>query len=282
MVLIPNFTPMKNLWIAALILLVQCTSADNKSDTFTRDESSDTTTLLAQYWILSDADNPMGRDLVAKEDGRDFMPGLVVLQNGEIVENPAGEMTRGNYERVNDSMHVTFVGGRAAYYKITMLSPDTLRLDRVVNDELSTLYYGPTNTWWPEADVNPFSQKNMAWTVKPSAPESREQIKQRVDDYIRFCQYYIEGYSRGGATRISFVGLPNIFNFYAGGITIPNDDKNLNKKWVDCFYDRTQAVEAYNILRGLVIKKYDWDQDEPNWINQSGPVLQAMRDSLGG
>lgn len=272
---------MKRLWILALIFLVQCTSSDQQEvETFTRDENSDITTLISQYWILADADNPVGGDLVAKEGRRDYMPGIVFIQNGEFVENPAGETTRGKFERNNDSLLLTYSDGTTGSFLIELLTPDTLVAKRIAKDKISALYYSPTNTWWPEADVNPFSEANMAWTIKPNEPEDSDQIKKRVNEYIRFIQYYVEGYSRGGATRISFVGIPNIFNFYTGGISIPNDDKNLNPKWVDCFYDRKQALEAYNMVRRVVIKDYKWDPDEPIWINQTGRVLNAMRDSL--
>jgi len=271
---------MKNLWILALVFLIQCTSNGKKTtEVFTRDAQSDTATLMYQYWTLTDADNPQPRDVITKQDGRDMMPGIVFLQNGEIVENPAGQTIRGKFERFGDSIQVNYEDGKTGSYIIKMINPDSLVVKRVSDNKVTTILYSATNTWWPDVASNPFTKDNMAWTVKPKEPETADQIKQRCKDYIRFCQYYLEGYSRGGATKISFVGLPNIFNYYTGGISIPSDDK-LNKKWVDCFYNNDQAIEGYTMIRHVILMKFNWDAKEPNWINQTGPVLKAMRDSM--
>lgn len=270
---------MRKLGILALIFLVQCTSTDKKSEVFTRDSHSDTATILYQYWTLADADKPLERDVVFKDEGRDMMPGIVFMQNSELVENPAGKMRRGKYERFNDSIHVNFDDGTQGSYIIKLVNPDTLVLARSGDKGVTNLLYAATSTWWPDLAQNPFTVENMAWTVKPKAPETEEQIKERCKDYIRFCQYYIEGYSRGGATKISFVGIPNIFNYYQSALSIPSDDK-LNPKWVDCFYDLKQAQEGYQMIRHVIIMDYKWDEKEPNWINQTGPVLKAMRDSM--
>lgn len=269
---------MRKLWIIALIVLVQCTS-NKQTETFVRDDQSDTTTLLYQYWTLADADNPMGRDIMGKDAGRDYMPGLVFIQNGDIVENPAGQTFRGKYEIFNDSIHVIYDDGSEGSYLIKSINKDSLYVQRTLGEKVSSILYIATNTWWPEVESNPFTRENMLWTIKSKEPESEDQIRQRVKDYVRFCQYYLEGYSRGGATKISFVGIPNIFNYYTGGVSIPSDDK-LNKKWTDCFYDQKQAFDAYTMIRHVILKNYKWDQKEPNWINQTGPVLKAMRDSL--
>ncbi len=269
---------MRNLGILALIFLVQCTSSDKKSEVFTRNNQSDTATILYQYWTLADADKPLERDVIFKDEGRDMMPGIVFIQNNEVVENPAGKMRRGKYERFNDSIHVNYDDGTDGSYIIKLITPDTLVLARN-GEKVTNLLYSATNTWWPDVAENPFTAENMAWTIKPKSEETEDQIKQRCKDYVRFCQYYIEGYSRGGATKISFVGIPNIFNYYTGAISIPADDK-LNPKWVDCFYNLKQAQEGYTMIRRAIIKDYKWDEKETNWINQTPPVLKAIRDSL--
>lgn len=263
-----------------MIFLVQCTSNDkSKTEVFARNSNSDTATLLFQYWTLADADNPLGRDIIGKQDGKDFMPGIVFIQNGELVENPAGQIQRGKYERFNDSIHVNYDDGEQESYIIKRINTDSMFLQRKTDNLESTLLYNATDTWWPDVATNPFTKENMAWTIKPKQEETTDQIRQRCKDYVRFCQYYLEGYSRGGATKISFVGIPNIFNYYTGGISIPSDE-NLNPKWVDCFFNHDQAMEAYAMIRHVVIMKYDWDKKETNWIVQTPPVLKAMRDSL--
>lgn len=275
---------MRKLWIIALVLFVQCKSTSNEKNvggeaTIERTAESDTTTLLQQYWILADADNPEGSDIIQKEDGVDYMPGIVFITDGGLTENPAGKLRTGSYERFGDSISAEYADGKKASYIIKSLNPDSLKLERTEGKDVSTLHYAATNTWWPSKERNPFSVENLAWTIKPKEAETDDQIKERCQGYIKFCQYYIEGYARGNATKISFVGLPNILNYYTGAISIPSD-KNLNKKWLDCFYDKDDALKGYTMIRRAILKDYKWNNDEPNWIKQTGPVLEAMRDSL--
>lgn len=273
---------MKKLWILALIFFVQCGNSNDSTtqEVFTRDASSDTATILQQYWIIADADEPLGSDVIEKEGERDYMPGIVFMNNGELIENPAGRMSGGEFTRDGDSIHFNYGNGREGSYIIKRMTTDSLQLVRTTGIQTTTLLYYATNTWWPDIDTNPFTKANMSWMIKPQTEETDAQIKQRVEDYIRFCQFYIQGYARTGSVRISFVGFPNIFNYYLSGLTIPNNDRVLNKKWTDCFYNQAQVEKAYTMVRHLVLLKYNWDEKQTNWINQMGPVLEDMRDSL--
>lgn len=271
---------MKRLPILFLIFLIHCTSNGKKeSDILPAEKRTDTASILHQYWILEDADHPLGRDVIQKEEDRDFMPGIVFINDGNIVENPGGETYRGTFSRIGDVIKVKYEDGTSGTYSIKKLNTDTLFVDRDLDSVVSQLLYSSTNSWWPDADENPFSKKNFAWTIKPTHPETEKEIRTRCKACVRFYQYYIDGYVRGDANKISFVGLPNCFNWYSGGIGL-QPEKKLNKKWIDCFYDSTQALQGYAMMRHAILKKYKWDEKETNWMKQTVPVLKEMRDSL--
>lgn len=266
--------------ILLFIVIASCTSSEKKkSDIFPAESRTDTASMLHQYWILEDADHPLSRDVIDKQDKRDFMPGIVFMNNGGILENPGGITFRGNYQRNGNDISITYENGGTGNYTIQILNKDTLYMVRKIGADVSELLYRATDTWWPDVTTNPFTKENFSWTIKPNHSETKDEIKKRCLDCIRFYQYYLDGYVRGDADKINFVGLPNIFNWYSGGIGLQSD-KNLNPKWVDCFFNADQAFEGYTMIRHAILKKYKWDTEETNWIPQSAKVLKQMRDSL--
>lgn len=271
---------MRKLTLLFLVFLIQCSTGEKKDkDIITAENRKDTASLLYQYWTLEDADHPLGRDLINKENNKDFLPGIVFMNNGELIENPGGITLRANYTRNGPNFSTQYEDGTKGAFLIKILNKDTLFLERKTDDHVSDLFYKSTNTWWPDIKTNPFTRENFAWTIKAKQPETDAQIRERCKEFLRFYQYYLEGYVRGRADKITFVGLPNIFNWYTGGIGLQSE-KNLNPKWKDAFNNEEDASKAYAMIRHVILKKFKWDPNESDWIKQSSKVLVQMRDSL--
>ena len=77
----------------------------------------------------------------------------------------------------------------------------------------------------------------------------------------------------------TFVGLPEIFTFYDGMITVLGKEK-LKDKWVNCFYNKEQAIKAQALLEDMITKKYNWNKKEPNWLVKDAAVLKQIYDNL--
>jgi hypothetical protein len=267
------------------VLLSNCVVPSQKNNEKITDSApsgirKDTFHLLCQLWQLTDAENPTSKDVsFTNSDSVIFQPGIVFMTDSTVLENPAGEMTYGKFNLSGGIINVKYNDGRKAVYLITRLHKDELRLKRTENKHSSYLSYTPTNTYWADANKNPFSQKNYQWAVKPKRPETDEAIKTRVKNCIQFYAYYLQGYVDGGATKIDFLGMPCCFHWYSGGISIQNENK-LDKKWAHCFYSDEQAFKGRQMIEDIISKKYKWDEKEANWIKQTVPVLEQMRDSL--
>lgn len=271
---------MRKLLFFLVVIIASCKSEEKKvSDTFPSEMRTDTASLLYQYWILEDADHPLGRDVITKEGNKDMMPGIVFMNNGGVLENPGGITFRGTYQRNGSDIAVNYENGSTATYSIQILNKDTLYMARKTGTDVSELLYKATDAWWPDIATNPFTKENFSCTIKPSKPESPEEIRNRTLGFVRFYEYYLNGHVRGEAPKINFVGLPNIFNWYSGGIGLQSD-KKLNPKWVDCYYNPEQAFEGYSIIRHAILKDYKWDKEKTDWIAQSAEVLGQMRDSI--
>jgi len=243
-------------------------------------QQNDTFHLLCQYWKLTDADHPTEKDIsFTNDNGVLFECGIVFMTDSTVLENPTGEMSYGKFTLTGNLIHVNFDDGRKAIYTIQRLRKDELLLKRTGNKHTSELTYEGTKTSWPDARKSPFSKENYKWIVKPRKPETDAEIKERVKESVQFYAYYFDGFVNGNADKIIFSGLPCCLNWYQGGITIQNEE-NLNKKWISCFYSKDQAYEGRQILQDAITKKYNWDQKEPNWLKQTASVLQQIHDQM--
>lgn len=253
-------------------------SSDKISDTL--QNVKDSFDFLMQYWRLEDADNPTSRDVsFTNNEGILFESGMIFMNDSSLLENPAGEMAYGKFSLSGNTINVNFDNGHKGVYTIEHLKNEKLELKRVENKHTSHLTYKATNTKWPDINKNPFTGQNYHWCDKPKKPENQEQIRDRVKQYVRFCQYYFDGFVNGGAKEIDFIGLPNCLDWYQGGITIQNEDK-LDKKWENCFYSQEQAFLGRQMLEDALLKKYDWDTKEPNWLKQTADVLKQIYNKL--
>lgn len=272
------------LLIITTVLFSNCgTQTQNTVDKINETQEKikkDSFDFLTQYWQLEDADNPTSRDIsFTTDDGILLQSGIVFMNDSSFLENPAGDMAYGKFKREQNTVNAIFDNGRKAVYAIERLSNEQLRMKRVENKHTSELTYKPTNTEWPDADKNPFSKKNYAWCKKPKKPETTAEITNRVKGYVQFCELYFQGFVNGKAKNIDFIGLPNCLDWYQGGITIQNEDK-LDKKWENCFYSTQQAYEGRQILEDAIVKKYNWDTNETNWLKQTVDVLNQIYNNL--
>lgn len=240
----------------------------------------DTFHLLCQYWQLADAELPTSKDIsFTNDDGILFQSGIIFMTDSLMLENPKGEMSYGKFKVNGNTINVDFDDGRKAIYKIGRLHKDELWLRRTENKHVSQLTFKASNTYWADANKNPFAKQNYQWVQRPNKPESAEGIKKRAKESVQFYAYYFDGFADGGATKINFDAIPSCFNWYAGGITIQSENK-LDKKWINCFYSKEQAFQARQILQDAIMKKYYWDTTQSNWVKQTALVLKQIHGGL--
>ncbi len=241
---------------------------------------TDTFQILCQYWQMTDADHPAGKDVAFKTaTGIPYQPGIVFMTDSTMLENPAGEMTYGKFKLKGNTINVEFDNGQKAVYQIITLNSKEMILKRTEQKLTSELFYKATDTYWENAEKDPFAKKNYQWVQKPAKSETDDGIKKRAKDCVQFYAYYFHGFAAGGATKINFEALPCCFNWYEGGIFIQNE-KKLDKKWINCFYSRDEALKARQLLEEALNKKYDWDTTQSNWVKQTALVLQQIHDGM--
>jgi hypothetical protein len=236
---------------------------------------------LCQYWEVIDAENPTYRDLYDEhEEGIKNIPGIVFMTDSTFLENPEFSMRYGKFVFKGKEIDAQFDDGKKAVYIIQSIQGDTMKMRRTERDHTSILFVKGNRVFWPDASLNPYNKINSQWRIKPSKSESEQELKERLKGCVQFYEYLFLGNAESDNKEINFMGLPTCFKWYQGGIFILSE-KNLDKKWINCFYSEQQALKARQMMEDAVTtKKYDWDTTQTNWLKQTASVLKQIHDKM--
>jgi ribosome-associated toxin RatA of RatAB toxin-antitoxin module len=235
---------------------------------------------LCQYWEVTDADNPTFRDLFDNHtEGIYDFPGIIFMTDSTFLENPRAAMRYGKFVLKGKTIDAQFDDGKKAVYTIQNIEGTKMILRRAEKGHSTILNLKESKVFWPNARLNPFNKMNSAWRIKPSRKETPAELNERLKECVQFYEYFFRGYSESESDEIDFLGLPSCFKWYQGGIYVQGP-KNLDKKWINCFYDEEQAFQARQMMEDVVLKKYDWDTKEKNWLKQTADVLKQIHDKM--
>ena len=236
---------------------------------------------LCQYWEVTDAENPTYADLYDNRvEGVYNYPGIIFMTDSTFLENPRAETNYGRFIFKGKIITAEFDNNKKATYTIESKQNDTMIVRRVENNHVTKLYLKGSKVFWTDASLNPFNKVNSQWRIKPPKAENNDEIRKRLKNCVQFYEYFFQGYANGESTEIDFLGLPTCFKWYQGAIYVLSV-KNLDKKWVNCFYSEGQAIQARQIMEDAVTtKKYDWDTTQRNWIKQTAGVLKQIKNNL--
>ncbi|KAA9037671.1 hypothetical protein FW778_16385 [Ginsengibacter hankyongi] len=272
-------------WFFISLVPVSCSMQQERKDERIVDDKplvfKDPFHRLCQYWEVTDAENPTFRDLYDdKEEDVINYPGIIFMTDSTFLENPKAAMRYGKFIFKGKEIDAQFDDGKKAVYTIQRVQGDTMQVRRVEKDHTTILFVEGNRVFWPDASLNPFNKINSLWRIKPSKSESEQELKERLKGCVQFYEYLFLGNAESDNKEIDFVGLPTCFKWYQGGIFVLSE-KNLDKKWINCFYSKEQALQARQMMEDAVTtKKYDWDTTQTNWLKQTANVLKQIHDKM--
>ena len=235
---------------------------------------------LCQYWEVTDAENPTFRDIYDQHtQGILNYPGIIFMTDSTLLENPRATMRYGKFLFKGKVISAQFDDGKTAVYTIQDIQNTNMILRRVEKDHATTLTLKGSGVFWPDAKLNPFNKINSRWRTKPAKAESPQALRERLKECLQFYEYFFQGHAGSETSEIDFMGLPSCFKWYQGGIYVQGP-KNLDRKWINCFYSEGQAFEARQMMEDVLSKKYDWDTTQTNWIKQTVTVLKQIHDNM--
>lgn len=165
-------------------------------------------------------------------------------------------------------------------YKIVKLAVDELVvINTGIASETQLKYVSEAKRYYRPAN-DPFHIDNNRWRIKPKKPETDEQLKKRLKDYLHFHILFYRDNLAKNAKTISFYGFPTCLKWYAGGIFIIKKEE-LAESWYKCFYNKDQAMKAYLMIDDLIGKKYKWPEGRSiSWVKKNLAVLEQMYEKL--
>ncbi len=162
-----------------------------------------------------------------------------------------------DYNNTTKVLHLQPTNGQLeywqSYYKIIKHKSNALELKLFRNEEmkpgteeLNFKLEGITSKY---KGNDPFNAIFHKWRKKPLEPETKEQIKARVLDYLNFLKSVYEHAKANKFETIKMDWYPNpIQMYYSNGVRMANTEELID--WNKCFFDEEQAIEGYKIISG--------------------------------
>ncbi|MEP7238607.1 MAG: hypothetical protein ABI685_12100 [Ferruginibacter sp.] len=233
--------------------------------------------ILCQDWVLKeDAEGLEGMD----ESSKFEIPyrSFYFSTKGTFVKNPRNTFDYGTWSFDDASKMITInntIDRGKDMYKIARIAADELVLVNVGINSATNLTFISSGKRFKNANEEPYLLENNRWRIKPKAKESDEAIHQRLKDNLHFFILFYKSILAKNDKSVSFWGLPSCFKWYDGAIFLKKEDE-LKGNWIDCFYNKDQAMQAYTLADKLLDQKYDWPKGEQNWLKLNLAVVELM------
>ena len=237
--------------------------------------------ILCQTWEYKE-DVAETKDLDVTSNLEVLYRGYCFFKDGKAVIDPRGN-TRMARWRINENekpvrIDLVFEDGSMETNHLAYLMPYEMILVNIGNSEKKTNTLTAAGIRHINITDDPFYVTNMLWRIKPVAPETDRQVKQRLLSSVHFFVLFYNEQINAAAKRVTFIGLPSCFNWHSGGIFLQKKT-DLQAKWINCFYNKEQAMKAYRLADKLLSQKYDWPK-KGNWLELNVAVLKQMERKL--
>jgi len=119
---------------------------------------------------------------------------------------------------------------------------------------------------------------NNAWRIKPEKPESDAQLKERVKASVNYTKIYINDAFNRGEHYYCTRAVTAPLKLYSGAVRLLEKEK-ISKEWLDVFYNREQAMQAYQILINAFKKDLTTTQRK-NWVQTDVEILNKICEKI--
>lgn len=241
------------------------------------------TDLLSQVWKLEDADQAHWNAIFwdSLTDTRIY-PGLALFNDFTVTENARCGIRMGKWQlnKASRELSLHFDDGTTRIYIIRQIALKKMEIGWKRGDDNAIIKLSAEAIVHKRPAEDPFYPANNRWRLKPGAPETDAQIRQRVKAFVHFFSlFFLDNHLRQ-ETDIIFSGLPCCFIWYNGGIGM-QARLDLDKQWIACFYSEAEALKGYDLLASILgSHTLKWPEHPTSWVKQTGEVLEQMAGRL--
>jgi len=120
---------------------------------------------------------------------------------------------------------------------------------------------------------DPYSIANNKWRVKPFAPETNKQIRERVLNHLDFWQNLFTDAMDKGRPYISYEWFDSPLTVAVNGVRLEFYDEH-KKEWDLNFYDSVQAHAGYEMMIKCFSKKLKFMQTDNKYKRHEDVIKQ--------
>ncbi|MBK8520330.1 MAG: hypothetical protein IPL54_05405 [Chitinophagaceae bacterium] len=237
--------------------------------------------ILCQDWVLADD----AESLEGMTESSQFeIPyrSFYFSTKGTFVKNPRNTFDYGTWIYDDAAKTITInnsIDRNKDVYKIAKIAFDEMTLVNTGIGSATNLKFIAPGKRYKNANDEPYSLENNRWRIKPKSKESDSAIHQRLKENLYFFILFYRSALAKDDKTVSFWGLPSCFKWYGGAIFIKKKDE-LKENWINCFYNKDQAMQAYALADKLLSQQYDWPKGERNWLKLNLAVVELMYKKL--
>ena len=237
--------------------------------------------ILCQVWVMED---DAGSLEGMTESSQMEIPyrSLCFSANGTFFKNPRNSFDYGTWQYDDATKTITInnsIEKGKDVYKIAKIAYDEMTLVNTGIGSITNLKFIAPGKRYKNASDEPYSLQNNRWRIKPTSKESDSAIHQRLKENLYFFILFYKSALAKEDKAVSFWGLPSCFKWYGGAIFIKKKDE-LKDNWINCFYNKDQAMQAYALADKLLSQKYNWPKGEQNWLKLNLAVVELMYKKL--
>ena len=184
-----------------------------------------------------------------------------------------------SYDENEQSLLLTANRNTEELKVVTQTSPSgqqRLLVEYLPGKSLSLAQYGAPMDKFME---DPFSVQNNAWRIRPSAPETKDQIFNRLINYIGHNASILRAAYIREQDFISWEFSKGIIKVYNVGIGIVPKNE-VPQVWIDSFHSREDAMQCYALFENYLRNGKHTKHNSGNWVKDDYQILADIREGL--
>ncbi|MFI5155367.1 MAG: hypothetical protein ACHQEM_04250 [Chitinophagales bacterium] len=239
--------------------------------------------VISQHWELGE-EGKVDWNYIFKDstESEKFDPSLLLFNDFKLTVAPRGKIMLGKWSLNKSSRQLLleFPEGIRVNLFIKRIAFTNMLLTVEEAGRDMALEFVTDNLVHRNPHEDPFYPANCVWRIRPTGPESEDQIRSRVKNCIQFFALFFKDNADRRTHAISFDGLPNCFTWYNGGIAM-QPEMTLDRKWIACFYSEEQAIKGYELIKTVLAKhQLKWPKNAAGWVPELQSILQQIHDQI--
>ncbi len=199
--------------------------------------------------------------------------------DGTLTEFSGQNYRQGQWKYADEtkkSIVLTFPNIKDEVLSIPHLDSDSLAIGVGADKKLKVYGFKTDGATYEKSEQNPYHPSNNLWRTKPATAETDAQIHARMKNHLHHLCLILEAALSHNLKVVSFRASPSNVHQYNGGVGL-EPDANLSEAWLDCFFNKSDALKASRMLEDSMTKNKSIKLNaEDVWVKKNLAVLRNL------